>query len=297
MDCSGPELSLTGNKARKLDYYLSSDFPGVTRVISYGSVQSNMLYSLSILAKIKSWALEFYVDHIPNNLSSNPRGNYAAALALGADVRVAPRSFVENESGLKKYVQEEVLIDISDAIYISEGAASGEAERGLEQLAEEIELWVRQSQIEHPKLMLASGTGTTAYFLQQHLPFEVLTCACVGSAEYLYTQFSMLAGNKKNYPTILSELSDSEGCAHKFQFGKLYRDLFLLWQEVRCETGVTFDLLYDPIGWKYMIAYLESKKVKSSESTPEIIYLHQGGLLGNETMLQRYERKFGFGAL
>ena len=48
--------------------------------------------------------------------------------------------------------------------------------------------------------------------------------------------------------------------------------------------GVEFDLLYDPIGWKSLLEHEEKL-----DGTP--IYIHQGGLLGNVSMEERYKRK------
>ncbi len=48
-DLLNPNFS--GNKARKFYYYLLKDFPNIKKVVSYGSNQSNAMYSLSVLAK------------------------------------------------------------------------------------------------------------------------------------------------------------------------------------------------------------------------------------------------------
>ncbi len=49
--------------------------------------------------------------------------------------------------------------------------------------------------------------------------------------------------------------------------------------------GITFDLMYDPVGWQKFLLHVEEL-----EGTP--IYIHQGGVLGNESMKQRYKRKY-----
>ena len=55
------------------------------------------------------------------------------------------------------------------------------------------------------------------------------------------------------------------------------------------QTNIEFDLLYDPLGWICMQEYL---KTYNHTDLPTIIYIHQGGILGNETMIQRYKRKY-----
>ena len=62
----------SGNKARKFYHFLTHDFPCVKRVVSSGSNQSNAMYSLSVLAKMKEWEFVYICDHIPSFLKENP---------------------------------------------------------------------------------------------------------------------------------------------------------------------------------------------------------------------------------
>lgn len=64
----------SGNKARKFYYFLKNDFTKIKKVISFGSAQSNAMYSLSVLCKIKGWEFDYYVDHIASFLKENPVG-------------------------------------------------------------------------------------------------------------------------------------------------------------------------------------------------------------------------------
>ncbi len=85
-DLLHPDFS--GNKARKFYYFLQNDFPDVKKLASYGSAQSNAMYSLSVLAKMKGWKFEYYVEHIAEYLKENPHGNYKAALENGMEIFV-----------------------------------------------------------------------------------------------------------------------------------------------------------------------------------------------------------------
>lgn len=262
--------AFSGNKARKLYYYLNNEFPGVTTLVSYGSVQSNMLYSLSVLAKLKGWTLEFFVHHLPQNLAENPRGNYLRALNNGARIRVV------GAENIQAWV-EEIVHENPAVIYIPEGGRSVESEPGIVLLAREIEQWVISRQLANPKIMLPSGTGTTAFYLQKHLPFEVLTCACVGGPDYLQAQFAQLGADERR-PSIL--------CSRKkHHFGKLYPEFYQIWRQLNSETAIEFDLLYDPPGWLSLLEY------QAKNPREDLIYLHQGGQLGNQTMLERYRRR------
>jgi 1-aminocyclopropane-1-carboxylate deaminase/D-cysteine desulfhydrase-like pyridoxal-dependent ACC family enzyme len=268
-DLIHPDFS--GNKARKFHYFLENDFPDIEKVVSYGSAQSNAMYSLSVLAKMKGWKFEYYVDHIAEYLKENPHGNYKAALENGMIVRV----------------RSEEVGGRSDrgVLFIEEGGRQKEAEYGIKILAEEITEWQKENDIEQLNIFLPSGTGTTALFLQKNLltlnaqrSTLVYTTPCVGDSIYLKKQFSMLEPDETYHPIILT-------LEKKHHFGKLYKENYKIWLKLQQQTEVVFDLLYDPLGWRVLLAHPEV-------FAKPALYIHQGGILGNESMLGRYERKY-----
>jgi len=172
-------------------------------------------------------------------------------------------------------------------LFIEEGGRQKEAEVGIGMLAEEIAVWQQKQGIEKLNIFLPSGTGTTALFLQKNLSHLmshtslkaiVFTTPCVGDVAYLKKQFFQLEKDEAFHPKILDT-------SKKYHFGKLYRDSYKIWLELRQTTGVEFDLLYDPKGWMALMANLE-------RLSGPILYIHQGGVIGNESMLPRYERKY-----
>jgi 1-aminocyclopropane-1-carboxylate deaminase/D-cysteine desulfhydrase-like pyridoxal-dependent ACC family enzyme len=249
----------SGNKARKFYYYLQNDFSHITHLVSHGSAQSNAMFSLSVLAKKKGWTFTYYVDHIASYLKENPHGNYAYAL----------------ENGMQISEEEPPLNYHDNTLFVPEGGRSKESEMGIKRLAMEINEAYHDKTID---IFLPSGTGTTALFLQKHTDFKVYTTPCVGDCDYLQKQFFTLNENPEQHPKILNTQK-------KYHFGKLYREFFEIWIELKEQTGVTFDLLYDPKGWLTLLAH-------QSQFQNDILYIHQGGLLGNESMLKRYGRKF-----
>ena len=266
-DLLHPDFS--GNKARKFYYFFQNDFPNIKKVISYGSAQSNAMYSLSVLAKMRGWEFEYYVDHIAEYLKENPHGNYAGAL----------------NNGMKITVGRGAPTPTTNVLFIEEGGGQKEAEYGIKILAQEIIDWKEKNDIRELNVFLPSGTGTTALFLQKALIVgvgaprpTVYTTPCVGDINYLKKQFLELEEDEKYHPTILT-------LEKKHHFGKLYRENYKIWLELQQETGVEFDLLYDPLGWRVLLAHPEV----FSKPT---LYIHQGGMLGNESMLPRYERKY-----
>jgi len=262
----------SGNKARKFHYFLTHDFPDISRIVSYGSSQSNAMYSLSVLAQICGWGLTYYTDHVSEYLRRNPHGNYLAALNNGMQI-------IEGE-------KPPPLLP-TDTLRIEEGGRQLEAGYGIKILAEEILDWQREQGGKALNIFLPSGTGTTALFLAQAfgkyaeamgLQTAVYTTPCVGDTAYLRKQFGMLESDARLWPTILEP-------PRKYHFGKLYKENYEIWIELQQQTGIEFDLLYDPIGWQTLLSYPELFDVP-------LMYIHQGGLKGNESMIRRYERKY-----
>ncbi len=254
----------SGNKARKFYYFLQHDFPDVNKLVSYGSAQSNAMYSLSVLAKMKAWEFEYVVDHIADYLKEYPHGNYKAALDNGMKI-------IEEEIVSRTYPK--------NVLFIEEGGRQKEAEFGIRALAEEIVSWQEENDLTELNIFLPSGTGTTALFLQKYLASNrVYTTACVGDENYLKKQFLELEKDENYHPKILS-------LEKKYHFAKLYKENYKIWLKLQQQTGVEFDLLYDPLGWRVLLAHPEVFSIPT-------LYIHQGGVLGNESMLPRYKRKY-----
>ena len=268
------DIDFSGNKARKFYHFINSDFTDIQKIISYGSSQANSLYSLSVLAKIKNVKLDYYVSHIASYLKENPQGNYKEALANGANII----ELNQNELSSHEYIEKYILKNEKNSIFIEEGGRVKEAESGIKILASEINDWAKKNNIKDIKVFLPSGTGTTALFLQKHLDFEVLTCACVGDEEYLKKQFLQLNENEKEHPIILNRKK-------KYHFGKLYKEFFEIQQKLLNDTNIEFDLLYDALGW---LTFLSNEYLKDKN----ILYIHQGGTLGNTSMYSRYKNKY-----
>jgi 1-aminocyclopropane-1-carboxylate deaminase/D-cysteine desulfhydrase-like pyridoxal-dependent ACC family enzyme len=225
------------------------------------------MYSLSVLAKMKNLQFIYFCNHIPSFLKENPIGNYKYALQNGMSIYET----ADKQMDANMHSDESSLL-------IEEGGRQRESEFGIKILADELIKDIMQQKIKNPYIVLPSGTGTTALYLQKNLPFKVFTCSTVGDDEYLKKQWCMIGEDESIFPIILNSTK-------KYHYGKLYKELYELWLDIKKKTGVTFDLMYDPIGWKKFLLH-----VKELEGTP--IYIHQGGLRGNESMEARYQRKY-----
>ncbi len=265
---------LSGNKARKFAWLLNQDRSQFTKVISYGSVQSNALLSLAFICHHKGWQLEYFVSHIPPWLKTVKYGNYWQAVQLGAKVVEThpyhPKEFINKQQRLP-----------SECV-IPEGGFCPHAKHGIEQLAQEILNWARVKRLKSFIVALPSGTGTTSFYLKRALAphaIDVVTTPCVGDEKELRAQWQTL--DPKTQPPIILHHDNPPG------FGQLDNKAYQLWQSLYQETGVEFDLLYDPFMWR---ALLQQPKIKKP-----LLYIHQGGLIGNQSMIKRYQRLFNRG--
>lgn len=268
-DLIHPEFS--GNKARKFYYYFKADLSNYKTLVSFGGNQSNAMYSLSALAKLKNMKLKYYTRPIPKFLKENPVGNYKLALENGMEIIEYPNFYSP------KIVEKLKAIINKDEYLIIQGGREPNAEMGVKILAEEINNYAKDKNINQLSVFLPSGTGATAVYLQKHLKFPVYTTPCVGDKEYLTQQFSELVSDKNLHPKILY-------LNKKYAFGKPYKEFIETWQNVCSETKKPFDLLYDPLGWLIVDKFYE-------ELPHPIIYIQCGGLTGNSTMINRYKRK------
>ncbi len=229
------------------------------------------MYSLSVLAKKKGWKFDYYVDHLASYLKDNPHGNYRYAVENGMKIHIGSTTPTK--------------ITEKDTLVIEEGGRQKEAEYGMEILAKEILEWKREKNLDELNIFLPSGTGTTALYLSKsfnELEIEspnVFTTPCVGDVDYLKKQFLMLEKDETLHPTIITP-------SKKRHFGKLYKESYNIWLELQKNMEIEFDLLYDPHGW---LTLLENPQIFKKP----ILYIHQGGLIGNESMLARYKRRYG----
>lgn len=260
---------LSGNKYRKLYTLVQTSSQRYNTVISYGGSQSNAMLSIACLCKDKGWEFHYYTKTLSSHLKEDLDGNLAQAIAEGMILHEVTHEVFEQK------VEELKSIEDEKTLLISQGGADEIAKEGIVQLADEINRWKKQEGIEKLSVVLPSGTGTSALYLQGSLDDNIRlhTSVLVGDEAYQQKQWQRLSQGP--YPKILQ--SDK-----KRKFAKPYEEYLQMHQELESETGITFDLIYAPKTWMEMLANL-------SEGEGKILYIHTGGVSGNKTMLKRYE--------
>lgn len=256
--------AINGNKARKLAYFIKHSPPGINTLISYGGVQSNTLVPLATLAKLKNWCFHYYSAPFPGYLKRQTAGNLQQALQLGTIWHESRQKEKDARTAARR----------RNVLFLRQGIAEPEAEYGLRILAAEIHDYASREGLHQLSVFLPSGTGSSALFLQKNLPFPVYTVPCLGDTAYLQRQMALLSSNPAEYPQILEP-------PRRYRFAQPYAEFLQIQRELLAQTGVEFDLLYDPPGWLTLLAY--------QERLPQpIMYIHCGGTEGNPTMLGRY---------
>jgi 1-aminocyclopropane-1-carboxylate deaminase/D-cysteine desulfhydrase-like pyridoxal-dependent ACC family enzyme len=255
---------LAGNKYRKLYMLLKKTKEKYNKIISYGGTQSNAMLAIAAMCRAKEWEFTYITKPLSTFQKEQNEGNFFHAITLGMQhVEIEEEYYKEYISSLR------VNLDAKSCI-IDQGGADKSAKEGLEVLATEI----RESNLKLKSLATPSGTGTTALFLALALPeYKVYTTPCVGDATYLKEQMRALHVIPKNLIILES--------AKKYHFAKPYPEFLEIYRKT-LRSGVEFDLLYAPNLWKVLL----------EQTSEEILYIHSGGVSGNESMLNRYKKKF-----
>lgn len=255
---------LSGNKARKLYHYLVHDYPQIKHVVSLGGNQSNFMLALAQLASLKQWKMDYWCKPLPKILCDNPNGNYLKSIELGIHFKTTTELDLEN---IKTQYD-----DHSTILFFDQGARMPTARDGFVDLANTL-----LSQYSHGTVFLPSGTGASALYLHLALKgshLQVYTTPCIGNTKYLIDQWKMLEPNISDLPQMICPITPH-------RFGTLSQQTLETYQKLLTESGIEFDLLYDPIGWQTLERHYHS--------LPQpIIYIHCGGTSGNGSMLARY---------
>lgn len=271
-DTIDPHLS--GNKYRKLYTLLQTPRETYTNLISYGGTQSNAMLALAALAKNKSWKFTYYTKPLSQTQKDVEKGNYAQALMLGMQHKEIEESFY------KDFISSLRVLKESHTFVVDQGGATQMAKCGLEILAQEIRTQVKSDKtLNFDAVATPSGTGTTALFLALALPeYTVYTTPCVGDVEYLKEQMQAL----HPLPNNLCILEPQK----KYHFAKPYKEFFTIYEKLK-SSEIEFDLLYAPAMWQAL----------QEQTQGSVLYIHSGGISGNDSMKERYFKKFGVATL
>lgn len=257
---------LAGNKYRKLYTLLQTPSNQLHKIISYGGTQSNAMLAIAAMCKNKGWEFVYYTKTLSATQKEQNHGNFFQA-------KILEMQHVEIENDMYKDFIASLRLNLDEKTYvIDQGGADKSAKEGLLVLANEI----RNANLHVRSLATPSGTGTTALFLALALPeYKVYTTPCIGDVDYLKEQMNALHVIPENLVILQPN--------KKYHFAKPYAEYFEIYKKT-LESGIEFDLLYAPGMWKSLLEQTDEK----------ILYIHSGGVSGNESMLKRYKKIWHF---
>eukprot|EP00602_Paraphysomonas_sp_CaronLab_P007844 CAMPEP_0185032550 /NCGR_PEP_ID=MMETSP1103-20130426/20703_1 /TAXON_ID=36769 /ORGANISM="Paraphysomonas bandaiensis, Strain Caron Lab Isolate" /LENGTH=247 /DNA_ID=CAMNT_0027568493 /DNA_START=236 /DNA_END=976 /DNA_ORIENTATION=+ len=226
----------------------------------------------------------YFTRPIPPFLKRKPSGVYKLALSMGMkhfelaydDYRLLASEGVSPTQVAVRRVFESCGVDISVGQWIPQGGAMPSAELGLNLLAEEVVDFIngRCDKLGAKwKVIVESGTGTTAYYLSKSLHSSiqrqnistskldvvVIAVSCVMSPSSLYEYFCNIreCSTPLNalpivLPTPISLLDRLAG--QRRRFAQPVRDHLILWRHLCDCSKIEFDLLYSPIAWEQILS-------------------------------------------
>mmetsp|Transcript_30569 Transcript_30569/g.51469 ORF Transcript_30569/g.51469 Transcript_30569/m.51469 type:complete len:251 (-) Transcript_30569:181-933(-) len=233
--------------------------------------QSNAMLALAQLAHRYNAGFTYYTHPMPRWLADNPSGNLGHALQLGMTVQeVTGGGF---EEATKVACRE--AFDRGD-LWVPRGGASATAEMGIQMLAREIDDFACANGLDKLCVITPSGTGTTSLYLSKHLQCgTVFTVPCVGDERYLREQMRTLDAERAEEVCII----DTE---RKYTFAQPHKDLMNMYKEL-LDGGIEFDMIYAPKTW---LALFENRHLFGACT---LLYVHSGGVTGNDSQKRRYE--------
>ena len=259
---------LSGNKYWKLYALIHTPPQRYRTILSYGGTQSNAMLSIAALCQQKGWAFRYVAKVMSTHLRNKPSGNLKMALSLGMQLQEVAHDRYQG------VVASLVSDEDAGVLLLPQGGADPLAAYGMMRLANEVKCWQAQQGIETLRVVTPSGTGTTAYYLACAQPdWQVVTTAVVGDAAYLRLQMEKLGAVPQNI-TILEP-------PQTYHFAKPYPELLAQYEALK-QAGIVFDLIYGSVMWRALLhamPYMEG----------DILYLHSGGLMGQASMLERYQ--------
>ncbi len=150
-------------------------------------------------------------------------------------------------------------------------------------------------------MVVPCGTGTTAFFLAQHVHPSIRVCGvpCVGNVEYLqqqwmkhaYKTMACIPRTQRDNKCQNQKLPDVLVPEKKVAFGSLWKPLLHMYHELRTATGIEFDLVYACLTWHTLLHAYEQQHTLLNNR--KVVYVHCGGNSGNLSQLYRYQRRFG----
>lgn len=156
------------------------------------------MLALAMLSDMRNVPFTYFTPTVPDRVKQHMHvGNFAKAKSLGMHpIEVTKAEYQSLSQSLAHWVETHHPTVATTRVCIPQGVHCSLAEPGVAQLAREIQEFQHEHQLPRLRVVLPSGTGTTALYLAKHLDpqcCQVWTVACVGSIAYLRAQMEQLS--------------------------------------------------------------------------------------------------------
>ena len=199
---------ISGNKAYKF-YWLVQRLPNasdIKTIISYGGSQSNAMLALAQIAAAFNCRFEYWSRPLPKHVRGNLQGNLKQALSLGMHLIESQNITQAHLLAYYQLSNENKLNNNKKLCLITQGGANHLASIGFEVCASHIKHYLQQAKLKSASVIVPSGTGVSAFYLQQYLKHcNIVATACVGGQNYLTAQMRKLTTEVSPIlPTVLA---------------------------------------------------------------------------------------------
>lgn len=313
--------NISGNKARKLLYYISqpNSFWNKKVLLSYGGTQSNAMNAICNLSKTKNVPFIYFTSCTKDSLPKVSLGSWTNCLSkqmIFCSLAKPKYERIMNESYSNQTLQEfcekmdlstdlfyykdnetsassiiNTLLDY-DIEFIKQGGANDKSELGLSYLGKElVEQTIRTIENKNKYvIILPAGTGTTALYLGKYIANsnsnieKIVPIPCIGGSRVLRNQMEKLDPLFMKNNTIFHFLEEGGYCKHPFAFCN--KKDFEMWQ-LLCSFELDIDLIYAPRTFRALKKSFDSI-TRNGSLFP--IYLHTGGTEGNISQVEKYNQ-------
>lgn len=252
---------VSGNKWRKLKYnLLHAKEKGINKIITFGGAFSNHIHATAAACKAYNVSSIGIIrgEYDPDN----PTLQFAKSCGMQLFF-IDRSSYREKENSA---IVKEFLTTQNDYFLVPEGGSNELANKGLKELAEEI------NKTKHNIILVSAGTGGTATGILKWLdPTKELWVFSSLKSDYLHLEILQKSSLEKG--DQLNFISDY----HLGGYGKSPEKLILFMNEFKKETTIPLDPIYNG---KLIYGFMDKMNLNEINTEKSYLWIHTGGLQG-----------------
>jgi 1-aminocyclopropane-1-carboxylate deaminase len=274
---------ISGNKWRKLKYFLSG-LPGNKRmIVSTGGVHSNHLHALGYWCYRCQMPCTVFIRRYNLELKTQVLSDLRT---WGIKIVGLDNSTISSVEADNDLAGELLGIPPAELLYIPMGGAGPHSAHGVQEIVQEVENELGSDPIHW---VLPAGTGTTACGMIQKSPdHSVFTIFIPFKRTKIANQVKLSINQAASTRSLQINFID----ARFSDYAMMDQDMLDFIQQLFLQTNIRFDPVYNgPMMYHLhkMNAWL------SGDANMQSVIVHTGGLQGWRGMYERYRSEIQFG--